>query len=191
MPVVIVNKTRLFYRLEGSDGLPVLALSHSIGTDHGMWEPQVHALLPYFRILRYDTRGHGGSETPGGEYTVEELGRDFLGILDARKDLPLPHFAACRWAVQLANGSALHAPERLNGLVLANTGPRIGTCDSWNCANQCRTARWDGGDCRSGRCSASFRRLHRPRNRMWVGSVGLSGNSSGRLPGMLRRVTRL
>ena len=74
MPVVITNKTRLFYRLEGSDGLPVLALSHSIGTRlHGMWEPQVHALLPYFRILQYDTRGHGGSEAPGGEIVRSKI----------------------------------------------------------------------------------------------------------------------
>ena len=80
MPVVIANKTRLFYRLEGSDGLPVLALSHSIGTDHGMWEPQVHALLHYFRILQYDTRGHGGSEAPGGEYTIESWAAIFWGF---------------------------------------------------------------------------------------------------------------
>ncbi len=131
MPVVIANKTRLFYRLEGSDGLPVLALSHSIGTDHGMWEPQVHALLPYFRILQYDTRGHGGSETPGGEYTIEDLGRDFLEILDA---LNISAAAFCGLSMGGAIGQwlALHAPERLNALVLANTGPRIGTCDSWN-----------------------------------------------------------
>ena len=65
--------------------MPVLAFSHSIGTDHGMWEPQAHALLSHFRILRYDTRGHGASDTPEGEYTVENLGRDFLGLLDALK----------------------------------------------------------------------------------------------------------
>jgi 3-oxoadipate enol-lactonase/4-carboxymuconolactone decarboxylase len=131
MPVVTVNKTKLLYRLEGSDGLPVLALSHSIGTDHGMWEPQVHALLPYFRILRYDIRGHGGSEAPGGEYKIEDLGRDFLGILDA---LDISAVAFCGLSMGGAVGQwlALHAPERLKALILANTGPKIGTSESWN-----------------------------------------------------------
>ena len=131
MPLVTVNKTKLFYRLEGSDGLPVLALSHSIGTDHGMWEPQVYALLPYFRILRYDTRGHGGSEPPGGEYKVEDLGRDFVYLLDA---LNIAAVAFCGLSMGGTVGQwlALHAPERLTALVLANTGPRIGTAESWN-----------------------------------------------------------
>jgi 3-oxoadipate enol-lactonase/4-carboxymuconolactone decarboxylase len=131
MPVVTENKTKLCYRLEGSDGLPVLALSHSIGTDHGMWEPQVQALLPSFRILRYDTRGHGGSGTPGGEYKIESLGHDFLAILDA---LNISAVSFCGLSMGGAVGQwlALHAPERLKALVLANTGPRIGTSDSWN-----------------------------------------------------------
>jgi 3-oxoadipate enol-lactonase len=59
MPFLTVNQTRLFYRLEGNRGLPVLVLSHSIGTDHAMWQPQVPDLLPHFQVLRYDTRGHG------------------------------------------------------------------------------------------------------------------------------------
>src|SRR5690242_18900524 len=62
MPFITLdNKARLFYRLEGNDEFPVLVLSHSIGTDHGMWEPQAQDLLPHFRVLRYDTRGHGAS----------------------------------------------------------------------------------------------------------------------------------
>lgn len=131
MPFVSVNKTRIFYRLEGSEELPVLAWSHSIGTDHAMWEPQTHQLLPYFRILRYDTRGHGASDSPGGEYAVEDLGRDFLGLLDS---LQIPQVAFCGLSMGGAVGQwlAIHAPERLTALILANTGPRIGTFESWN-----------------------------------------------------------
>jgi 3-oxoadipate enol-lactonase/4-carboxymuconolactone decarboxylase len=131
MPFVTVNQTRIFYRLEGVEELPVLAFSHSIGTDHGMWEPQAHDLLPHFRILRYDTRGHGASDAPDGEYSVEDLGRDFLGMLDALK---ISAVAFCGLSMGGAVGQwlALHAPERLTALVLANTGPRIGTAESWN-----------------------------------------------------------
>ena len=74
LPFATVDKIRLFYRLEGAADRPVLVLSHSIGTDMGLWAPQVEELLPHFQILRYDTRGHGASDAPGGEYTVEQTG---------------------------------------------------------------------------------------------------------------------
>ena len=131
MPFVALDKTRIFYRLEGAEGLPVLALSHSISTDHGMWEPQAHDLLPHFRILRYDTRGHGASDVPKGEYSVEELGRDFLGLMDALK-ISTAAFCGLSMGGTVGQWLALHAPERLTALVLANTGPRIGTAESWN-----------------------------------------------------------
>jgi 3-oxoadipate enol-lactonase / 4-carboxymuconolactone decarboxylase len=131
MPFATVNKTRIFYRLEGSDDLPVLILSHSIGTDHSLWEPQILELVPYFRVLRYDTRGHGASEVPDGEYSVEQLGRDALGLVD---ELKLPQFAFCGLSMGGAVGQwlALRAPKRMTALVLANTSPRFATPDLWN-----------------------------------------------------------
>ena len=86
MPFVSVDNTRLFYRLEGKSDRPVLVLSHSIGCDHGMWAPQVADLLPHFQILRYDTRGHGASDAPKGEYSIELLGRDVLALVDSRTE---------------------------------------------------------------------------------------------------------
>jgi 3-oxoadipate enol-lactonase/4-carboxymuconolactone decarboxylase len=131
MPFITVNQIRLFYRLEGNHGLPVLILSHSIGTDHAMWEPQIQDLLPHFRVLRYDTRGHGASEAPPAEYSVEQLGLDVLGLVEALK---LPKFAFCGLSLGGAVGQwlAVHAPERLTGLILANTSPRMGTLELWN-----------------------------------------------------------
>jgi 3-oxoadipate enol-lactonase/4-carboxymuconolactone decarboxylase len=131
MPFVTVNQIRLFYRLEGNQGRPVLVLSHSIGTDHAMWEPQVQDLLSHFQVLRYDTRGHGASEVPPGEYSVEQLGRDVLGLVDALK---FPRFAFCGLSLGGTAGQwlAAHAPERLTGLILANTSPRLGTPELWN-----------------------------------------------------------
>ena len=96
---VTTDKVRLFYRLEGNDDRPVLVFSHSLGTDSGMWDLQVADLLPYFRILRYDTRGHGGSSVPDGEYTMEQLGRDVLSIADA---LQIEKFAFCARAAHSA-----------------------------------------------------------------------------------------
>jgi len=130
MPCVTVNHLRVFYRLEGNPGLPVLVFSHSIGTDHALWEPQLQDLLSHFQVLRYDTRGHGASEAPPGEYSVEQLGRDVLGLVEA---LNLPQFSFCGLSLGGAVGQwlAIHAPEKLTGLILANTSPRVGTPELW------------------------------------------------------------
>lgn len=130
MPFLTVNNARLFYRLEGREGLPVLVLSHSLGCDHGMWEPQMLDLLEYFQVLRYDTRGHGASEVPAGDYTLEQLGRDVLGLADA---LNIRQFSFCGLSMGGAVGQwlALNAPERLRNLVLANTAAKFGTREIW------------------------------------------------------------
>jgi 3-oxoadipate enol-lactonase/4-carboxymuconolactone decarboxylase len=130
LPFVTVDKDRLFYRLEGKPGRPVLILSHSIGTDHGMWFPQAEQLLDHFQLLRYDIRGHGASDAPAGDYAVADLGRDLLGLVDA---LQIPKFAFCGLSLGGAIGQwlAIHASDRLNHLVLANTSPRFGPRANW------------------------------------------------------------
>ena len=131
MPFITANQTRIFYRLEGDNGLPVIVLSHSIGTDHAMWTPQIAGLTRYFQVLRYDTRGHGASDCHEGEYSVEQFGRDVLALADG---LNVPNFAFCGLSMGGAVGQwlALNAPERLTHLLLANTAPRFGTPEQWN-----------------------------------------------------------
>ena len=130
MPFATIHGTRMFYRLQGNAGRPVLILSHSISTDHAMWDLQVEGLLPYFQILRYDTRGHGASEATAGEYSVEMLGKDILGMADA---LELSQFAFCGLSLGGAIGQwiAVHAPERVTHLVLANTSPQFVPRANW------------------------------------------------------------
>ncbi len=130
MPFITANGSRHYYRLEGVEGRPVLALSHSIGTDHGMWEPQMADFLRHFQVLRYDTRGHGASDAPSGEYSIEQLGRDALGIAD---QLGVARFAWCGLSMGGGIGQwiALKAPERLSHLVLANTSARFGDRATW------------------------------------------------------------
>lgn len=130
MPFVTINAARLFYRLEGPVGQPVLVLSHSVGTDHGMWAPQAAGLLPHFQILRYDTRGHGASDAPEGDYSIELLGRDVLGLADA---LGIKEFAFCGLSMGGAIGQwlGIHSPDRLTALILANTSPQFGPRSNW------------------------------------------------------------
>jgi len=130
LPFATIDNTRLFYRLEGKAGAPVLVLSHSIGADHGMWAPQVADLLPHFQVLRYDTRGHGASGASAGEYSIELLARDVLGLANS---LGIGKFAFCGLSLGAAIGQwlGIYAADRLTGLILANTSPQFGPRINW------------------------------------------------------------
>lgn len=130
MPFASIHNARMFYRMQGNAGLPVLILSHSIGTDHAMWDLQVQNLLPHFQVLRYDTRGHGASEATAGDYSIEMLGKDILALADALK---ISQFAFCGLSLGGAIGQwvAAHAPERVTHLVLANTSPQFVPRANW------------------------------------------------------------
>jgi 3-oxoadipate enol-lactonase / 4-carboxymuconolactone decarboxylase len=124
MPLLTIDGRRCYYRDEGADDRPAIVLSHSLGVDHGMWDTQAADLLPHFRILRYDTRGHGASSAPPGDYSIAELGQDVLALADARG---LRRFAFCGLSLGGMIGQWLgaHAPDRLTHLVLANTTARV------------------------------------------------------------------
>jgi 3-oxoadipate enol-lactonase / 4-carboxymuconolactone decarboxylase len=130
LPFATIHNARMFYRLQGNAGLPVLILSHSISTDHAMWDLQVESLLPHFQIVRYDTRGHGASEATAGEYSIEMLGQDILGLADL---LEISQFAFCGLSLGGAIGQwlAVNAPERVTHLVLANTSPQFVPRTNW------------------------------------------------------------
>jgi 3-oxoadipate enol-lactonase / 4-carboxymuconolactone decarboxylase len=108
----------------------VLILSHSIGTDQGMWAPQVPDLRSHFQLLRYDTRGHGASEVTKGEYTIELLGADVLQLADS---LGIRKFAFCGLSMGGAIGQwlGMNAADRLTRLVLANTSAKFGERSNW------------------------------------------------------------
>jgi len=108
------------YELSGPPHAPVVMLSHSLGSDLRMWEPQLAMLESRFRVLRYDTRGHGGSDVPEGAYTLEQLVADAAGLLDALS-IPTAHFVGLSMGGMIAQGFALSHPERLNHLVLCDT----------------------------------------------------------------------
>jgi 3-oxoadipate enol-lactonase / 4-carboxymuconolactone decarboxylase len=130
LPFATVHNTRMFYRLLGNTGRPVLILSHSIGTDHATWDLQAGDLLPHFQILQYDTRGHGASGTTAGEYSIEMLGKDVLALADALK---ISQFSFCGLSLGGAIGQwvAAHAPERVTHLVLANSSPQFVPRANW------------------------------------------------------------
>jgi 3-oxoadipate enol-lactonase / 4-carboxymuconolactone decarboxylase len=123
MPLLSLNRNRLYYRLEGPDAAPVLVLSHSLGQDHSMWDAQTAALSRHMRVLRYDIRGHGASDAAPGDYRVEELGADVLALADA---LGIDRFAFCGLSLggMIAQWLAVNAADRVSAGILANTSPR-------------------------------------------------------------------
>ena len=124
MPFVHTANLRTYYRLEGNGGRPVLMFAHSLGVDHGQWDPQVPEFLPHFQILRYDIRGHGATDAPPGDYTMDLLARDALALADA---LGIRRFAFCGLSLGGMIGQWLgaNAGDRVTHLALANTAPRF------------------------------------------------------------------
>ena len=131
MAIAYVDDVRIHYEVAGDADLPPLVLSNSLGTSLEMWEPQMPALASRFRVVRYDSRGHGASDAPPGPYSIEQLARDVLGLLD-RLSIPRAHFCGLSMGGCVGMWIGINAPERLERLVLANTGAKISTADQWN-----------------------------------------------------------
>jgi len=131
MPIVKSGDARIHYVLEGQSGSPVLVFSNSLGANYSMWDSQAHEFHKKYRILRYDTRGHGQSSATPGPYSIEHLAKDVVILLDTL-DLGRVHFCGLSMGGMIGMWLGLNAPERLNKLVLCNTGAKIGTLDAWN-----------------------------------------------------------
>jgi len=131
MPFIQAGDLRVHYTLAGPEGAPVVVLSHSLGADLSMWDPQVPALEGAFRVLRYDGRGHGQTMVTPGPCTIADLGEDILRLLDAL-DLKSVHFCGLSIGGLIGMWLGANAPQRIAKLVLSNTAPRIGTAETWN-----------------------------------------------------------
>ncbi|MGO4777205.1 alpha/beta fold hydrolase, partial [Lysobacter sp. 2RAB21] len=122
---------RVAYRFDGDAGRPVLVLSNSIGTDLSMWDAQIPALTRHFRVLRYDTRGHGGSDVPAGAYSLDRLGGDVIEMLDALR-IERAHFLGLSLGGMIGQWLGVHAPERIDRLILSNTSAYLGPAGQWS-----------------------------------------------------------
>lgn len=131
MPIVSTDSVVLHYRIDGDDTLPWLVLSGGLGLDLSMWDPQMPALTREFRVLRYDTRGHGASSAATAPFGIEHLGRDVLALLD-HAGVARAHFCGFSMGGMIGTWLGIHAPHRLDRLVLAHTAARIGPVSMWN-----------------------------------------------------------
>lgn len=131
MNVVLINGVLLHYRLAGLAGAPVIALVNSLGTDVRIWDEVIAHLMPRYRLLSYDKRGHGLSDTPAGDYSLDDHIDDLIGLLD---HLGIDRLALAGVSVGglIAQGFALREPQRLSALILCNTAAKVGDAAGWN-----------------------------------------------------------
>lgn len=128
---VEIDGAQLAYRVDGREAeAPAVVLLHSLGTDLRMWEPQARALASRFRVVRYDCRGHGASDVAAEPVTIERLGGDVLALLD-HLEIERAHLCGISLGGLTALWLAVHHPERVDRVVLANTGARLGSAESW------------------------------------------------------------
>jgi 3-oxoadipate enol-lactonase len=122
---------RIDYSVAGAPTSPALLFINSIATTRDLWERQVPRCAKSFRVITYDARGHGFSQVTAGDYSIEQLGRDALAILD-HAGIEAAHVCGISLGGITAMWLGVHAPRRVKSLTLANTAARIGTVEMWS-----------------------------------------------------------
>ena len=131
MPLVNIAGNDFAIEVDGPAAAPVLLLSNSLSSDLSMWDEQMPSWSRHFRVVRYDARGHGRTPAPPGPYTIEQLGRDALGVLD-HLGIARAHFCGLSMGGMVGMWLLTHAPERIGRAVLSNTSPHMGPVELWN-----------------------------------------------------------
>ena len=119
-----VNGIAVNYTLDGPAQAPVLTMSHSLATDNSMWDPTVPALTGRFRVLRYETRGHGQTDAPKGSYTLDQLADDAEALLEAL-GIARTHWVGLSMGGMIGQTLALRSPQLFLSLSLCDTSSRM------------------------------------------------------------------
>jgi 3-oxoadipate enol-lactonase len=118
-----VNGHEAYYEIHGAEGKPWLAFSHSLACSTRMWDGQIAALTDRYRVLAYDTRGHGQSAAPKGAYTLEGLADDLKALLESLH-IRKTHYVGLSMGGMIGQTFALKYPGVFESLVLADTTSR-------------------------------------------------------------------
>jgi 3-oxoadipate enol-lactonase len=121
---ISANGIAVNYTLDGPASAPVVTLSHSLATNVSMWDPQMAALTARYRVLRYDTRGHGGTDAPAGAYSLEQLAEDARALLRAL-GIARTHWIGLSMGGMVGQTLALAAPDLFLSLALCDTSSRV------------------------------------------------------------------
>lgn len=117
--------------VSGRQDAPVVVLSNSLGSTHRMWDAQIAMLEQHFRVLRYDTRGHGDSPVPDGPYSIDDLADDLIGLLD-QHGVQRAHLVGLSLGGMTVMRVASRNPERVKRMVVLCTGAQLPPAESWS-----------------------------------------------------------
>ena len=117
---VKVNGININYQIDGPDGAPWIVFSNSLATSITMWDEQAAALKNSYRVLRYDQRGHGGTDAPAGRYAFDTLLADAVALLDVLS-IKKAHFAGLSMGGATALGLAERHPDRFESIIVCNS----------------------------------------------------------------------
>lgn len=119
------------YALDGPSDAPVVMFSATMMCNHTIWDKQVAALSRDYRVLRYDTRGHGGSEATTGAYSLELLADDVAALLEAI-DIETVHFVGLSLGGFIGQVLACRHPSIVASLILCDTAYQMPPESMWN-----------------------------------------------------------
>jgi 3-oxoadipate enol-lactonase / 4-carboxymuconolactone decarboxylase len=131
MPLLKVNGVEVFYELSGPTGAPVVVFSNSLGTTLAMWDGVVPTLRGRYRVLRYDTRGHGRSQVVDAPITIDDLAADLVGLLDGL-GIARAHVVALSLGGMIGQALASRYPDRVASLTLMATSAYMPSQQSWD-----------------------------------------------------------
>lgn len=140
---ISANGITIDYEVAGPEHAPWVVFSHSLGCAKSMWQPQFTALAKSYRVLRYDTRGHGASSAPPGPYTLALLAQDVKALCDAL-GIEKCHFIGLSMGGMIGQTVALHYPDLLLSLTLADTSSYYGPSFAAFWATRAQTALTQG-----------------------------------------------
>ena len=122
---------RIHVEAEPDNGKPPLLFSNSLGTNLHMWDAQIGPFSESFRIIRYDSRGHGRSDVPEGLYMMDRLGQDALAVLDGL-GIERTYYCGLSKGGMVGQWLGSNAPERIERMALCNTAEFMPAPDVWN-----------------------------------------------------------
>jgi 3-oxoadipate enol-lactonase len=141
VPTIQADGCPIHVEVTGPERAPVLMLSNSLGTNLHMWDTQEEEFAKNFRLVRYDSRGHGQSGVPPGPYSIERLGRDAIAVMDGL-GVNKVNWCGLSKGGMVGMWLGANAPERIDRLILSNTACYMPAADVWN--QRIATARRDG-----------------------------------------------
>ena len=131
MPTFTSQDAEINYQTFGDASHPAIVFSNSLGTKYSMWQPQIDALQKDYYVICYDTRGHGASSAPQGPYSIEQLGKDVIQLLD-HLNIQKASFCGISMGGLTGQWLAIHHPDRFNHVIVCNTAAKIGQAQAWN-----------------------------------------------------------